>query len=72
MDTYSLLRQIADSWVLLAMFIFFLGVIVWAFRPGSRAVHDDIANIPFRNETIAKQGDENSNKINDYGQGGAS
>jgi len=50
MDTYSLLRQIADSWVLLAMFIFFLGVIVWAFRPGSRAVHDDTARIPFRNE----------------------
>jgi cytochrome c oxidase cbb3-type subunit 4 len=50
MDTYSLLRQIADSWVLLAMFIFFLGVIVWAFRPGSRAVHDDTASIPFRNE----------------------
>lgn len=50
MDTYSLLREIADSWVLLAMFIFFLGVIVWAFRPGSRKVHDDTANIPFRHE----------------------
>lgn len=50
MDTYSILREIADSWVLLGMFIFFLGVIVWAFRPGSRAVHDETANIPFRNE----------------------
>lgn len=50
MDTYSLLREIADSWVLLAMFIFFVGVIVWAFRPGSRRVHADTASIPFRNE----------------------
>ncbi len=50
MDTYSLLREIADSWVLLAMFIFFLGTIVWAFRPGSRSVHDETSQIPFRNE----------------------
>ncbi|MDO6590052.1 cbb3-type cytochrome c oxidase subunit 3 [Loktanella sp. D2R18] len=50
MDTYSILREIADSWVLLAMTLFFLGVIVWAFRPGSKSVHADTANIPFRNE----------------------
>ena len=50
MDTYSLLREIADSWVLLAMFIFFVGTILWAFRPGSRATHRDTASIPFRNE----------------------
>jgi len=50
MDTYSVLRQIADSWVLLAMVIFFLGVIVWAFRPGSKTQQSDTANIPFRNE----------------------
>lgn len=50
MDTYSLLRELADSWVLLAMFVFFLGVIVWAFRPGSRAVHNETSQIPFRNE----------------------
>ncbi|MCI2395246.1 cbb3-type cytochrome c oxidase subunit 3 [Aliiroseovarius sediminis] len=50
MDTYSLFRQIADSWVLLAMFLFFIGVVVWAFRPGSRKIHDDTANIPFRHE----------------------
>ena len=50
MDTYSILREIADSWVLLAMFIFFLGTIVWAFRPGSRPVHDETAIIPYRHE----------------------
>lgn len=50
METYSFLRELADSWVLLAMTLFFLGVIGWAFRPGSRALHDDIAQTPFRNE----------------------
>ncbi|MDT8343960.1 MAG: cbb3-type cytochrome c oxidase subunit 3 [Thermohalobaculum sp.] len=51
MDTYGLLRQIADSWVLLAMFVFFVGVIAWVLRPGSRALHDDIAQIPLRNDS---------------------
>lgn len=47
---YHILREIADSWVLLAMFVFFGAAIVWAFRPGSRATHKDTANIPFRHE----------------------
>lgn len=57
METYTFLRQLADSWVLLLMTLFFLGVIVWAFRPGSRKVHEDTANIPFRNEDISADGD---------------
>ena len=54
MDTYSLLRQIADSWVLLAMFAFFIGAIIWAFRPGSTAVYADVSNIPLRDDTPEK------------------
>ncbi|PRY94433.1 cytochrome c oxidase cbb3-type subunit 4 [Hasllibacter halocynthiae] len=50
MDTYSLLRAIADSWVLLALFAVFVFVILWAFRPGSRPLHDDAANVPFRHD----------------------
>lgn len=50
METYSFLRELADSWGLLALTIFYIGVIFWAFRPGSRSAHDDIAQIPFRNE----------------------
>ena len=50
MDTYSLLREIADSWVLLALFVFFVGACLWAFRPGSKRVHRDTASIPFRND----------------------
>ena len=51
METYTALRAFADSWVLLALTLFFIGAIVWAFRPGSRATHVDAANIPFRNDT---------------------
>lgn len=51
METYSLLREFADSWMLLAMTLFFLGVILWAFRPGSTKAYSDTANIPFRNES---------------------
>lgn len=50
METYSILREFADSWFLIAMTAFFIGTIVWAFRPGSWKVHRDTADIPFRHE----------------------
>lgn len=50
MDTYTTLRHFADSWGLLAMMIFFIGVIVLTFRPGSSRIHKDIADIPLRND----------------------
>lgn len=50
MDIYSLMREFADSWALLALFVFFAGVVAWAFRPGSRTLHDDIAQSIFRND----------------------
>ena len=50
MDTYSLLREIADSWVLLAMFIFFIGVAIWAFLPSQKNAREDARMIPFRHD----------------------
>ena len=50
METYSLLREFADSWMLLFLTLVFTGVIFWAFRPGSRRTHDDIAASIFRND----------------------
>ncbi|KUF12618.1 CcoQ/FixQ family Cbb3-type cytochrome c oxidase assembly chaperone [Pseudoponticoccus marisrubri] len=50
MEEYTFLRQLADSWGLVAMFVFFVGIIAWALRPGSRKTHEDTANIPFRHE----------------------
>lgn len=54
MDTYSFLRELADSWVLLAMFAFFAGAGVWAFWPGLSHAREDARMIPFRNDTPAK------------------
>ncbi len=50
MDTYSILRQIADSRGLLAMVLIFVGIVIYAFRRGSKKVQDDSAQIPFRND----------------------
>ncbi|WP_420568532.1 cbb3-type cytochrome c oxidase subunit 3 [Thalassovita sp.] len=50
METYSFLREFADSWMLMALFAFFIGVVVFAFRPGSSKVYSDVADIPFRHE----------------------
>ncbi|SIS64593.1 cbb3-type cytochrome c oxidase subunit 3 [Phaeovulum vinaykumarii] len=50
MDTYSLMREFADSWALLMLCLLFVGVVFWAWRPGSRKMHDDTANIPFRHD----------------------
>ncbi len=47
---YNTLRGFADSWMLLLMFLFFVGVIFWVFRPGSRKIYKDTADIPFRHE----------------------
>jgi cytochrome c oxidase cbb3-type subunit 4 len=52
-DTYSILRQFADSWGLLVMAVFFLGVILYTLRPGSKKMADDIAQIPFRNDKLS-------------------
>ena len=49
-DIYTITRAFADSWALLVMFVVFIGIILFAFRPGSNKVHADIANIPFRHE----------------------
>jgi cytochrome c oxidase cbb3-type subunit 4 len=49
METYTAMRLMADSWGLLCMALFFIGVI-FAFRPGSRSLADEAARIPFKDE----------------------
>jgi cytochrome c oxidase cbb3-type subunit 4 len=49
-DTYSLLRELADSWALLVLFVFFVGTWAFAWRPGSRTLHDDAGHVPFRHD----------------------
>jgi cytochrome c oxidase cbb3-type subunit 4 len=50
MENYTLLRQFADSWMLLAMMLFFIGVVIYVLRPGSRTIHDEAAQIPLRDD----------------------
>ncbi|MEP3346798.1 MAG: cbb3-type cytochrome c oxidase subunit 3 [Litoreibacter sp.] len=54
MDTYSLLREVADSWVLLVMFCFFVGAGIWAFLPSQGDAREDARMIPLRNDVDKK------------------
>ncbi|TBN42433.1 cbb3-type cytochrome c oxidase subunit 3 [Paracoccus subflavus] len=58
METYSFLRGLADSWALLVLVLFFVGVILFVFRPGSRRKHDDAAESIFRNEKSPARADD--------------
>lgn len=49
MEHYNFLRELADSWGLLVMFLFFTGAILFAFRPGSKAHYEEVAKIPLQN-----------------------
>jgi cytochrome c oxidase cbb3-type subunit 4 len=44
---YQAMRTFADSWGLLYMFLIFVFVAIWTFRPGSKKISHDGANIPF-------------------------
>lgn len=50
METYTLLREFADSWMLLMLFLFFVGMVVFVMRPGSTKTYRDVAAIPFRHD----------------------
>ena len=52
METYSFLREFADSWFLIAMTLFFVGQILWTLRPGSKEKHRDLARLPLRNDKL--------------------
>ena len=54
---YTFLRMLADSWGMLSMLLIFLGIIVWAFRPGTKKLYKDISDIPLRNDEF--KGDDN-------------
>ena len=49
-STYELLRQMADSWGLLAMALIFLVLVAWPFRPAARDRNRDAANLIFKDD----------------------
>jgi cytochrome c oxidase cbb3-type subunit 4 len=48
MELSILLQQIADNATLVWMFGFFVAMVLFVFRPGSRAIHADAAQVPLR------------------------
>ena len=47
---YSTFRQFADSWGLLYLFLLFVGVIIFTFRPGSKKTAEEVAQIPLKED----------------------
>ncbi len=50
METYTAMRQFADSWGMVGMGLFFLGVIVFTLRPGGKRQAQEAANIPLKED----------------------
>lgn len=49
-STYETLRQLADSWGLLAMVVFFAAFALWPFRPGAKDRNQAAANMIFEED----------------------
>ncbi|PDT36649.1 MULTISPECIES: cbb3-type cytochrome c oxidase subunit 3 [Sinorhizobium] len=50
MKTYTALRHFADTWGLLAMVLFFLGVTTFTFRSGRKKSAQTAASIPLKED----------------------
>jgi len=47
---YETARQLADTWGLVALFVGFVGIIAFVFRPGSKRQYDKDAHIPLKED----------------------
>lgn len=54
METYTFLREFADSWFLIALCAFFVGTCVFAFWPSQQQARDEAAAIPLRDDTAKR------------------
>lgn len=61
METYSLLRTLADSWALLALTVVFIVMVIFVFRPGARRAQKAAAESIFRNESRPADQDKGDN-----------
>ncbi len=50
MQDYTFLRVLAGSIGTIFLVLSFAGFVLYAFRPGSRRIHEDTATIPFRHD----------------------
>ena len=58
---YTILRELADSWFMLMMFSIFIGIIIFAFRPGTKASYDHLRNLPLQDDDVLVE-DESGEK----------
>ncbi|MCA8884064.1 MAG: cbb3-type cytochrome c oxidase subunit 3 [Rhodobacteraceae bacterium] len=49
MEIYTLLREFADSWMLLFLFVFFVGMVLWVLTGRSKS-YRDTAEMIFRHD----------------------
>ncbi len=47
---YETFRQFSDSWGLAYLVVIFIGVVIFAFRPGSKKKYEDAADIPLKRD----------------------
>jgi cytochrome c oxidase cbb3-type subunit IV len=50
MEVYTAMRHFADSWGLLAMTLFFIGVVLSTIRPGAKTSANEAAKIPLKED----------------------
>jgi len=49
---YTFLRHMADSWFMLLMLITFIGIAIYAFRPGTKEAYDRLRNLPLQDDDV--------------------
>ena len=50
METYTAMRHFADSWGLVFLFVVFVGMVLFMFRPGAKKAADEAAQIPLKED----------------------
>lgn len=48
--TYDTLASFAQTWGMLYMIVLFIGVLIYALRPGAKEKFDKAANIPLKED----------------------
>jgi cytochrome c oxidase cbb3-type subunit 4 len=47
---YTFMREFADSWGLIYLFVIFIAAVAFTFRPGSKDIADKISRIPLEED----------------------
>lgn len=47
---YNTLREFADSWGLLYLFILFIAIVLYVFRPGAKKSYEEQGKIPLKED----------------------